>query len=150
RDGPHRRRVLRRRDPGHRGLARRAATKAMMRMTRRAFLCASPSAALFGAPVLAQGRARIVVIGGGFAGTICARELQRAVPRATVTLIEANPIFTACPFSNSVIAGLRPIGGQRFGYDALRAEGIVVLLDHSTYLYTQRIYYTIHADLDRR
>src|SRR5206468_13009438 len=105
-------RVLQRRDPGHRGLARRAAAEAMMRMTRRAFLRGSASAALFGAPVLAQGRARIVVIGGGFAGAICARELQRAIPRAAVTLVEANPIFTACPFSNSVIAGLRSIGEQ--------------------------------------
>ena len=118
----------------------------MMRMTRRAFLCASPSAALFGTPVLAQGRARIVVIGGGFAGTICARELQRAIPRATVTLIEANPIFTACPFSNSVIAGLRPIGGQRFGYDALRAEGIVVLHDQAKAIDPQRRLVSLSGD----
>ncbi|TMJ52617.1 MAG: FAD-dependent oxidoreductase [Alphaproteobacteria bacterium] len=118
----------------------------MMRMTRRAFLCASPSAALFGAPVLAQGRARIVVIGGGFAGTICARELQRAIPRATVTLMEANPIFTACPFSNSVIAGLRPIGGQRFGYDALRAEGIVVLHHQAKAIDPQRRLVSLSGD----
>ena len=113
----------------------------MMRTTRRAFLRGSASAAsvaLFAAPVLAQGRARIVVLGGGFAGAACARELQRAMPRAAVTLIEATPIYTACPFSNSVIAGLRPIGGQRFGYDALRAEGIAVLHDRATSVDTQR------------
>ena len=34
-----------------------------------------------------------------------------------VTLVEPNPTFTACPFSNSVIAGLRSIEAQQFGYD---------------------------------
>jgi sulfide dehydrogenase [flavocytochrome c] flavoprotein chain len=103
----------------------------MMRLTRRAFLSGSASAGLLAAPALAQGRARVVVVGGGFAGAICARELQRAMPRAAVTLIEANPIFTACPFSNSVIAGLRTIGEQRFGYDALRAEDIAIVHDQA-------------------
>jgi sulfide dehydrogenase [flavocytochrome c] flavoprotein chain len=118
----------------------------MMRITRRAFLRGSASAALFGAPVLAQGRARILVIGGGFAGAICARELRRAIPRAAVTLVEANPIFTACPFSNSVIAGLRSIGEQRFGYDALRAEGIVVLHDQAKAIDPQRRLVSLSGD----
>jgi len=106
----------------------------MMRTTRRAFLrgsASAASAALLAAPLMAQGGARVVVIGGGFAGAACARELQRAMPRAAVTLIEASPIFTACPFSNSVIAGLRAIAEQRFGWDALRAEGIAVLHDRA-------------------
>jgi sulfide dehydrogenase [flavocytochrome c] flavoprotein subunit len=103
----------------------------MMRLTRRAFLSGSALAGVLAAPALAQGSARVVVVGGGFAGAICARELQSAMPRAAVTLIEANPIFTACPFSNSVIAGLRTIGEQRFGYDALRAEGIAIVHDRA-------------------
>jgi len=105
-----------------------------MRTTRRAFLrgsASAASAALLAAPLMAQGGARVVVVGGGFAGAACARELQRAMPRAAVTLIEASPIFTACPFSNSVIAGLRAIAEQRFGWDALRAEGIAVLHDRA-------------------
>jgi len=105
-----------------------------MRTTRRAFLrgsASAASAALLAAPLMAQGGARVVVVGGGFAGAACARELQRAMPRAAVTLIEASPIFTACPFSNSVIVGLRAIAEQRFGWDALRAEGIAVLHDRA-------------------
>ena len=97
--------------------------------TRRAFLGGSAAAAFLPAPALAQGRSRIVVIGGGFAGATCARELQRAELKAGVTLIEAAPTYTACPFSNSVIAGLRPIEAQRFDYDALRTENINVLPD---------------------
>ena len=44
-----------------------------------------------------------------------------------VTLIEPNKTFTACPFSNEVIAGLRDIGAQQFGYDRIAADGISVV-----------------------
>jgi NADPH-dependent 2,4-dienoyl-CoA reductase/sulfur reductase-like enzyme len=87
---------------------------------------------LLAAPCIAQGRARIVVVGGGFAGATCARALRRVGPQFEVTLVEANPTFTACPFSNSVIAGLRDIAAQRFSYDAIRAEGIFVAQNQAT------------------
>ncbi len=45
-----------------------------------------------------------------------------------MTLVEANRTFTACPFSNEVIAGLRDIEAQQFGYDRLAADGINVVL----------------------
>jgi sulfide dehydrogenase [flavocytochrome c] flavoprotein chain len=99
-----------------------------MRTTRRAFLRGS-AAAMFAAPALAQGKARVVIVGGGFAGATCARAMQRAEPRAAVTLVEVDPIYTACPFSNSVIAGLREIAMQHFAYDTLRGEGIAVIHD---------------------
>jgi sulfide dehydrogenase [flavocytochrome c] flavoprotein chain len=98
--------------------------------TRRAFArggAAAVCAALLPAPALAQAKARIVVLGGGFAGATCARALPRADPRFEVTLVEPSSTFTACPFSNAVIAGLRDIEAQRFGYDAIRAEGITVV-----------------------
>ena len=77
--------------------------------TRRHFLKASLAAALVPMPALAQGQPRVVVVGGGFAGATCARELKRLLPDARVMLVEANPTFTACPFSNGVIAGLREL-----------------------------------------
>ena len=81
-------------------------------------------------PHLARGigAARIVVIGGGFAGTACARALRRSDSKLDVTLVEANRTFTACPLSNEVIAGLREIDAQQFGYDRLAADGISVVL----------------------
>jgi len=112
----------------------------VVRSTRRKFLSggvAAAGAALLPAPVLAQATARIVVLGGGFAGAACARALRRADPRFEVTLVEPNPIFTACPFSNAVIAGLRSIEAQRFGYDAIRKEGITVALEQATAVDTQ-------------
>jgi sulfide dehydrogenase [flavocytochrome c] flavoprotein subunit len=107
----------------------------MIRTTRRTFLkggTAAASVALLTAPALAQAKARIIVLGGGFAGAICARELHRADPSFEVTLVEANPTFTACPFSNAVIAGLRDIAMQRFGYDVIRAEGVTIIQDRAT------------------
>jgi sulfide dehydrogenase [flavocytochrome c] flavoprotein chain len=100
------------------------------RPSRRAFLASAAAATttLVAAPALAQAAPRVVVVGGGFAGTTVARELKRADPRLAVTLLERNPTFTACPFSNLVIAGLRDLQRQQFGYDKLAAEGIDVRL----------------------
>jgi sulfide dehydrogenase [flavocytochrome c] flavoprotein subunit len=112
-----------------------------MRTTRRAFLgggAATASAGLLAVAALAQATARVVVLGGGFAGATCAGELQRAEPRFAVTLIEANPTYTACPFSNSVITGLRTIAEQRFGYDALRNAGVSVINDFARTIDPQR------------
>lgn len=76
------------------------------------------------APALAQAKPRVTVVGGGFAGATAARVLARL--GITVTLVEASETFAACPFSNAVIAGLRGMEAQRFGYDALRRDGIVI------------------------
>jgi len=86
---------------------------------------------LLARPSVAQAKARVVVLGGGFAGASCARALHRADPLFNVTLVEPKPTFTACPFSNSVIAGLRDIAEQHFGYDAIRSEGIIVAQDEA-------------------
>lgn len=75
----------------------------------------------------AQSAGRIVVIGGGFGGAACARALKRANAALQITLVEPNKVFTACPFSNEVIAGLRGFEAQQFGYDKLAAEGITII-----------------------
>ncbi len=87
------------------------------------------SAVSLALPSIARGQAgaRIVVIGGGFAGAVCARALKRLGPDLQVTLIEANSRFIACPFSNAVIAGLRDIAAQQFSYDGIAAAGVRVV-----------------------
>ena len=83
------------------------------------------SAAIFPMPAVAQdGNARVVVVGGGFGGAACARALKRANPRLSVTLVETNRTFAACPMSNAAIAGLRDLKLQDFGYDQIAAAGI--------------------------
>jgi NADPH-dependent 2,4-dienoyl-CoA reductase/sulfur reductase-like enzyme len=109
-----------------------------LRPTRRQFVKASAagaSACVFPLPLLAQGaQPRIVVIGGGFAGATAARFLKRADPRLNVTLVEPNPVFAACPFSNEVIASLRDMRAQLFGYDRIATAGVVVAHQAATAL----------------
>jgi sulfide dehydrogenase [flavocytochrome c] flavoprotein chain len=103
---------------------------ALRRMTRRHVVggvAASAAASAFPAPSRAQSAARIAVIGGGFGGASCVRALRRIDPKLAVTLIEPSRIFTACPFSNEVIAGLREIEAQQFTYDRIAAEGVTVI-----------------------
>jgi NADPH-dependent 2,4-dienoyl-CoA reductase/sulfur reductase-like enzyme len=75
----------------------------------------------------AQDAAQVIVIGGGFGGAACARALKRSDEKLQVTLIEPNKTFTACPFSNEVIAGLRDIEAQQFGYEKIATAGVNVV-----------------------
>jgi sulfide dehydrogenase [flavocytochrome c] flavoprotein chain len=75
----------------------------------------------------AQASARVVVVGGGFGGASCARALRKADPKLDVALIEPSAIFTSCPLSNEVIAGLRDIAAQQFTYEKIAADGVRVI-----------------------
>ena len=81
----------------------------------------------FPSPSLAQSAARLVVIGGGFGGAGCARALRRINDKMQVTLVEPSRTFVACPFSNEVVAGLRDLDAQQFGYDRIAADGVAVI-----------------------
>src|SRR5262245_48460337 len=104
----------------------------MTAMTRRDMLASAGTAAVAAMasprPSLAQTAARhVVVIGGGCAGATTARALKRLDGGIAVTLVEASPtVFTACPFSNGVIAGLRDISAQQFSYEKILGDGVVV------------------------
>jgi sulfide dehydrogenase [flavocytochrome c] flavoprotein chain len=99
-----------------------------MKVTRRDAVLGIAAASL-GLPQIARGQAvaRLIVVGGGFGGAACARALKRLEPKLDVTLVEPNRIFTACPFSNEVIAGLREIEVQQFSYDKIAADGVSVI-----------------------
>ena len=73
--------------------------------------------------------AKIVIVGGGFGGASAAAMLKRLVPNLSVTLVEPNATYTACPFSNLVIGGTRNITSQQFGYQGLKRLGIDVVED---------------------
>ena len=80
----------------------------------------------------AKTHARVVIIGGGFGGATAARMLRDLLPSASITLLEPNAIYTACPFSNLVIGGTRAIAEQTFSYDALAGSGIAVIAEQAT------------------
>jgi sulfide dehydrogenase [flavocytochrome c] flavoprotein chain len=95
---------------------------------------AGAAAALLPMPALGQNAGpRVVVVGGGFAGATCARTLKRLDPRLAVTLVEESQTFTACPFSNEVIAGLRDLEAQQFGYTKI-ADDVTVTFAQATAL----------------
>ncbi len=87
--------------------------------------------------------ARVVVVGGGFAGAGFARALKKLWPGCSVQLIEPKTTYTACPFSNLVLAGLRTLTQQQFEYTSLRAAGIEVIHDFATRLDAQRQHLTL-------
>src|ERR1700754_4096231 len=101
--------------------------------TRRTFLKLVTSASL-AAPSIASAQAggRVVVVGGGFGGATAARTLKALEPKLAVTLVEPNAIFTACPFSNNVLAALREISQQQFGYDSVKTAGVTVAQTQAT------------------
>ena len=94
----------------------------------------SGTAALLAMPFVARAQTapRVIVVGGGFGGATAARFVRRADPRIDVVLVEANPDFVACPFSNEVIAGFRDIAAQRFDYRAMAADGVRALHAEAT------------------
>lgn len=94
---------------------------------RRTFLKLGLAATLAPAVASAQSAARVVVVGGGFAGATAARMLKRLDPRFGITLVEPNSVFTSCPFSNEVIAGRRDLLQQQFGYDAVVRDGVTLV-----------------------
>jgi NADPH-dependent 2,4-dienoyl-CoA reductase/sulfur reductase-like enzyme len=103
---------------------------ALRLMTRRNVvgdIAAAAASLAFPSPSRAQSAARVVVIGGGFGGASCARALLKIDAKLQVTLIEPIRTFVACPFSNEVIAGLREIEAQQFGYEKIAAEGVTVM-----------------------
>lgn len=106
-----------------------------MTLNRRLFLggVAAGSALLSAPMVLGQAKPRIVVIGGGAGGATVARYLAKDSKGALdVTLIEANPIYTTCFFSNLYLGGFRDFESLQHGYDKIAAGGVTVITDMAT------------------
>ena len=103
--------------------------------TRRRFLATAATAAVVASVptyLRANTSARVVVVGGGYAGATVARFLRTTDPSIDVTLIEPNQTFYSCPFSNLFIGGLKPFSVLAFGYRGLEATGIRVVFDKAT------------------
>jgi sulfide dehydrogenase [flavocytochrome c] flavoprotein subunit len=108
-------------------------------MRRRTFLQLSVGAA--GGGVLRRARAvhvgirtkaKVVVIGGGFAGASCAVTLRRLNPAIEVTLVDPDDRYVTCPMSNSVLAGFRSIESISVPRHGLRRAGVNYVRDWVT------------------
>ncbi|MBA3909692.1 MAG: flavocytochrome C [Rhodobacter sp.] len=104
-------------------------------LNRRIFLGSGIAAsALLTAPtVWGQARPKVVVIGGGAGGATAARYIAKDSDGAVeVTLVEANPIYTTCFFSNLYLGGFREFESLQHGYDKLAGGGVAVINDMAT------------------
>ena len=102
-----------------------------MRNSRRELLKLAGGAAVAGLFARRSGAralgGRVVVVGAGFGGATCARQLRRLAPELDVTLVERADRFVTCPFSNTVVAGLQDLDSVTHGFDGLRRLGVTVL-----------------------
>jgi sulfide dehydrogenase [flavocytochrome c] flavoprotein subunit len=74
---------------------------------------------------------RVVVVGGGYGGTIAAKYIRMLDKSIEVVLIEPNKQFVSCPFSNLYLGGLlKDLSTLTIGYDKLASNhGIKVIHD---------------------
>ncbi len=97
------------------------------KFTRREFGimagAAGVAASALAKPAIAQGKPKLVVVGGGPGGATVARYVAKDSNGAVdVTLIEANARHTTCFFSNLYIGGLRSFDSITHGYDKLKSN----------------------------
>lgn len=75
------------------------------------------------AELMAKGGRRVVVIGGGYGGTIAAKYIRMMDPSIEVVLVERNDHFVSCPFSNLYIGGvIKDLAPLTIKYDKLAAN----------------------------
>ncbi len=102
-------------------------------LSRRGFLASAAAAttALSAPAVLAEGRPRVVVVGGGAGGATAARYIAKDSDGAVdVTLVEPGRAYYTCFFSNLYIGGFREWASLGHSYGALAANhGINVVHD---------------------
>ena len=105
-------------------------------MKRRAFVGLGAGAAggvlLSGwsaARAQAAASAKVLIIGGGFAGSSCALQLRRLNPRMQVTLVDPDEIYTTCPMSNGALVGQRAMQSLRVTRRGLARSGAVYVRD---------------------
>jgi sulfide dehydrogenase [flavocytochrome c] flavoprotein subunit len=76
---------------------------------------------------------KVVIVGGGYGGTVAAKYIRRLDPSIEVTLVTGDKTFVSCPMSNWVLAGMHEMDWLEHGYDALASHyGITIVPDYAT------------------
>ncbi|MDJ0945776.1 MAG: NAD(P)/FAD-dependent oxidoreductase [Kiloniellales bacterium] len=107
-----------------------------MKLTRRSFgkgLGALATAVAAPSLLRAQSKGRLVVIGGGAAGATLAKYAARDSKGALdVTLVQENPLYTTCFYSNLYLGGMRSFDSITHGYAKLSQNyGIKLVFDRA-------------------
>ena len=98
---------------------------AKLMLSRRAFagsLLATSALSACAIQPEPAGKARVVVVGGGFGGATAAKFLRLEDPTLSVTLIEPKSEFQTCPFSNYVLSGFKKMSDITHSYAALTGK----------------------------
>jgi NADPH-dependent 2,4-dienoyl-CoA reductase/sulfur reductase-like enzyme len=81
---------------------------------------------------IAQGAAKVVIVGGGAGGATVAHYVKKGAPELDVTLIEVNPLYSSSFFSNLYLGGFRTLESLNHDYGGLRKLGVKVVHDFAT------------------
>ena len=86
--------------------------------------CAAPGVTSGSAgEIMAKTGRRVVVVGGGYGGTIAAKYVRMLDSSIEVVMIERNKTYVSCPFSNYYIGGLmNDLSPLTISYDKLAAN----------------------------
>ena len=113
-------------------------------LTRRNFIKAGAATGLLLAnPAFSMGRkpslGRVVIVGGGYAGTTAAKYIRMwSLGAIEVVVVEKSSQFVSCPMSNLVLGGTKTIDDLTFGYDLVQKNhGIQWAQDEVTAINTQ-------------
>jgi len=115
-------------DMNRRDFVKAAATGALLLTQQKTFAMASK-------PPMG----RVVVIGGGYAGTTAAKYLRMwSLGAIEVVVVEQSSQFVSCPLSNLVLGGSKSINELTFGYDLVQKHhGVKWVQDAVTTVNTQ-------------
>ncbi len=104
---------------------------------RRDFIKIGGAAALASVPFLSgcattSGKARVVVVGGGFGGATAAKYIRMWDPAIEVVMVERSDAFVSCPLSNLVLGGSKSMADITHRYSGLQRHGVSVVHDEVT------------------
>jgi len=91
-----------------------------------------------GPPARVSVRARVVVVGGGFAGSACALMLRQIDPALLVSMIDPNEDYATGPMSNQVIVGERRLASIMLTRAGARRAGVQMVRDRVSAIDAER------------
>ena len=113
-------------------------------MNRRDFIkVGAATGVLLANPAFSMGRkpplGRVVIVGGGYAGTTAAKYIRMwSLGAVEVVVVEKSSQFVSCPMSNLVLGGSKTIDDLTFSYDLVQKNhGIKWAQDEVTAINTQ-------------
>ena len=89
-------------------------------------------------PARAGDEAKVVIVGGGFAGAACALALRRLNSAIEVSVVDPDDHYHTCPMSNSVLAGMRTLHSISVSRGGLERAGVRYVHDRVASIDPQR------------